>query len=481
MAYVRLNYYLLVAATLLIYYVLPLRFRWIALLCASMGFYYAVAPAAFLIVLATIVISYACARIIGRLEKGGWRRKAVLAVSLLLMLVPLLATKNGNWLLVRCLHRPAVSWIVPLGISFYTLQILAYLVDVYKEKVEPQRNFLKYALFISFFPQIVQGPIPRYDQLAPQLFEGHRFDERGFTKGLQLLLWGFFLKFMVADRTGVIVNTIFGDTASYTGLYALLGGILYSLQLYADFLACVTLSQGAAALFGIQLIDNFQQPYSATSIKEFWRRWHISLSSWLRDYVYIPLGGNRKGRLAKYKNLILTFAVSGVWHGAGFKFLFWGLLHAFYQIVGELTAPLKEKVYSALRMPREDMTRRILQTLGTFFWVMLAWIIFRADGLRQGLAMIVSIFRVWNPWILVDGSLFTLGLDSKECIVLVLSVALFGLVSTLQRRGMHIRDWFLEQHVVFRWSVYIAVICVIVVFGAWGAGYDAQSFIYEQF
>ncbi|MCD8250003.1 MAG: MBOAT family protein, partial [Lachnospiraceae bacterium] len=198
------------------------------------------------------------------------------------------------------------------------------------------------------------------------------------------------------------------------GGYILVGGILYSIQLYTDFQACVCMAQGISELFGIHLVDNFQHPYFSRSVGEFWRRWHISLSSWLRDYVYIPLGGNRKGTLRKYINLTLVFIVSGMWHGAGYKYIFWGLLHAGYQIVGTILMPIRKKLYALLRIRRDEALGIIIQTVSTFTLVMLGWIIFRADRLKVGLSMIYSIFTVYNPWIFFDESLFELGLEWRE-------------------------------------------------------------------
>ena len=215
--------------------------------------------------------------------------------------VPLVVTKNGDFVLKSLLHRKSYPWIVPVGMSFYTLQMISYLVDIFRGKIKAQRNLGKFALFVTFFPQVVQGPIPRYEQLGNQLYEGHPFEEKEFCKGLQLIVWGFFLKLMIADKASIVVNQVFDHWKAYQGCYVLVAGVLYSIQLYTDFLSCVCLSKGVAELFGIHLADNFRRPYLAESVKEFWGRWHISLSSWLRDYIYIPLGGIREGIAMVYK------------------------------------------------------------------------------------------------------------------------------------------------------------------------------------
>lgn len=487
MVYVSLKYFILVAALLIIYYALPISHRWLGLLAGSLYFYWWAAGRAFPIFLGTIAGSYFFGRYLHALrekspnpQKASQKRRLWLCLAILFVALPLILTKHSNFVLQYMLHRTPRSWIVPMGISFYSLQVISYLVDVHAGRTEPQRNILKYALFVSFFPQVIQGPIPRYQNLGFQLYGGNRFDERQFTKGLQMVVWGFFLKFMVADKAGVVVDTVFDNFPVYEGGYVLLAGILYSIQLYADFMACVSISGGVSGLFGISLDSNFLRPYRSKSVKEFWRRWHISLSSWLRDYIYIPLGGSRGGTIARYRNLLLTFAVSGIWHGAGYKYLFWGLLHGVYQVVGDATRPVKDRIYRCLGMPEGSLARDGMQRLGTFFWVMVGWVIFRSRQLKAGLAMVQSMFTVWNPWIFFDDSLFRLGLSWKECMVLLFSILLLAVVERTQER-MCIRDWILGQHVIVRWGIYIAAVCVIWVFGTYGIGFDEKDFIYGGF
>lgn len=482
MTYVSLGFYFFLILLLLIYYIMPLRFRWLALLAGSAAFYGLLCKESSLLLLITILLSYAGARLIGFLKEkqgGGclYLQKIVLTISLLLVMGPWFVIKNGSFLGGGTFFEQ----IIPLGISFYTLQIISYLADVYRGTINVQKNVAKYALFVLFFPQIVQGPIPRYAQLSEQLYDGHIFEEKEFVKGMQLILWGFFIKLMVADRLAIVVNTVFDYPSQYRGCYVLAAGILYSIELYADFLSCVTISQGVAGLFGIQLADNFMRPYFSTSIKEFWRRWHISLSEWLRDYIYIPLGGSRKGKVRKYANLIITFAFSGIWHGSGYKFLAWGMMHAIYQITGELTKTVKSKVYQTFHLSVSSGTRRMIQRVGVFFWAALAWIIFRARSLRVGWSMIKSIFCVWNPWIFFDDSLLRLGLNGKEWFVLFLSVVVWWFVECMQEKGICIRDIILEKAVYVRWGLYIAAILCIMVFGVYGFGYQAQDFIYGGF
>lgn len=326
-SYTSILYYFFLPFVVLVYYMLPKKHRWLILLAASVLFYrflFSGRRCVFLFA-ATILMSWLFSLLIESTRRCSLRmRKVILAGSILIAAVPLLLMDITKMIMTAGEWSGAVHLIVPVGLSFYTLQIIAYLSDVYSGKANAQHNLLKYALFISFFPQILQGPIPRYEYLSHQLIEGNEFDPDNIQRGFQLILWGFFLKYMIADKAGVVVNTVFDNSSAYSGLYYAVAGSLYSLQLYADFLACTTLSRGAAVLFGIQLYENFNHPYFANSIRDFWRRWHISLSTWLRDYIYIPLGGNRKGKGRKYLNLVITFLISGVWHGGTLKYMFWG-------------------------------------------------------------------------------------------------------------------------------------------------------------
>lgn len=263
--------------------------------------------------------------------------------------------------------------------------------------------------------------------------------------------------------------------------YVLVAGVLYSFQLYADFLACTSFTQGISGLFGMNITRNFNHPYFSASIKDFWRRWHISLSSWLRDYIYIPLGGSRKGKLRKYINILITFAVSGIWHGSGFKFLFWGLLHGTYQIIGELMASVKEAVDKKLNFHKHSKFKNLCETIFTFFVVMLTWIIFRADRLKTGISMVKSVFTVYNPWIFTDDSLYNLGLGWKECLILVFCLLVLLVVSWQQANGVEIRNIILECNLFTRWCIYIGSIIFVIIFGTYGYGFDPQAFIYGGF
>lgn len=478
MTYMSFLFYVFVLAAVVVYYIIPLKGRWIVLLGASIFFYWQALEtgAGMAVILLTIAIAYGAGLLLQQV-----RKRSILAGAVLLLVIPWLCMKNGNYVLEILLHRDAVAWIVPLGISFYTLQMISYLADVYQGKTEAQRNPAKFALYVMFFPQIVQGPIPRYDRLAGQLYAGHLFCERTVVGGFYRILWGFFLKLMIADRAAVVVDEIFENYHQYVGCYVLVAGVLYSIQLYTDFAACISISKGVANLFGIELTDNFNHPYLAVSVKDFWHRWHMSLSEWLKDYVYIPLGGSRKGRIRTFINLILTFVVSGIWHGAGMRFIVWGLLHAAYQIAGQLTQRIQRKAAKITGLTQAPQARVWIRRAWTFLCVMTAWIIFRAGNLRVGLQMIGSMFRVWNVWIFTNDALLALGLNWKEWVVLIASILILFVVSVKQEKGTVFSDGIFRQPVYIRWALYLVVIFGIITYGAYGMGYDSQAFIYGGF
>lgn len=516
MGFISFEFIAMVLIFCAVYYCMPLKYRWIVLSAGSIWYYYRCSGGLVLLLIATTSVTWWIGRRIGYAQKVGKENKKTggfwCAAGIMVLLIPLVYVKYAGFL-AGLLHVTfnTEHIVVPIGISFYTLQMIAYLADIYREKYEAEPNILKFMLFGMFFPQILQGPIPRYEDLADQLWEGHRLDGKEISRAIQLYIWGCFLKLVIADKAGIVVDTVFGDTRYYTGAFCLAAGILYSIQLYTDFLACVCMAQGTAGMFGIRLGDNFAHPYFADSIKDFWRRWHISLSSWLRDYIYIPLGGNRKGKIRRYVNLMITFLVSGLWHGAGFSYIFWGVLHGFYQIAGEVTQPVRHRIRILLgfewatdRKINENVQKvsgksepeitvkasggkyRVaggyiwVQRIITFMLVMFGWIIFRAPSLKDGLRMVRSVFTVPNFWVWFDGSLLLLGLGEMEWIVLMLGCAVLFLVSLVQTRSC-IRDRIAECHILVRLALYAAVILCIAVFGTYGYGFDANSFIYGGF
>ena len=476
MSYVAPGFYALIIITLILYYLFPRKLRWILLLVSGGIFYYLACPKKALILLfgLTIGVTFCFSLIIEkqRLEnRSDGIRKFTLASGIAFPALILLTSKALEQ--IPSLGNIRTSFLLPLGLSFYTLQIIAYLSDIYCGKTEAQKNFFKYALFISFFPQVIQGPIPRYKELAPQLFEGHDYDDEKFMQGINLILWGFFLKYMIADKAGVIVSTISENRQAYRGMYVVVCSVMYAFHLYGDFLSCVTISRGVARLFGITLSDNFRQPFLSTSVKELWARWHVTLGTWLRDYIYIPLGGNRKGKARKYLNLVITFFVSAIWHGMSLKFLVWGMLQVVFQILEEVSGRFSKSFYR--------FTSRVLRRVYVFAVFCFTFTFFRSESLKAALEDIASVFTHINPWILFDGSLYRLGLNEKEFAVLFLSLILLLLVSMFKEKRVSIQRWFFGQKLPVRWAIYLLMIWSIWICGTYGYGFDSSSFIYGGF
>ena len=469
MDFLSLTFAVFFIISVVCYYALPKKMRWVVLLLSSIVFYIWSVPYLIGYLMFSAVTTYAFGRWAEAHQKKG---KGLLAAVILLNLLVLLFVKFAP--------LAGVSLLVPMGVSFYTLQVIAYCVDVYQGKCEAQKNFFKYLLFVSFFPQILQGPIPRYHQLKGQLFEGHAFDYRKFKFGFQLILWGLFLKMVIADRAAIFVNAVFPEYHMYEGTILAVAAVLYSIQLYTDFLGCVCIAMGAAEVYGIKLQTNFERPYLAVSIKDFWRRWHISLSSWLRDYVYIPLGGNRRGKLRRYVNLMLTFFVSGIWHGSGLQYIFWGLMQGAYQIAGEVLMPVRKKVRSILKIEGSELFFIWWQRLCTFVLITISWVIFRSSSLRAGISMLKRIATDWTPWVLFDGSIYNFGIEQKQFFAWVLCVVLMAVIESMQEKK-NMRELIEGQHLILRWGIYLGAIALIAILGVYGPGYSATQFLYGQF
>jgi D-alanyl-lipoteichoic acid acyltransferase DltB (MBOAT superfamily) len=377
--------------------------------------------------------------------------------------------------------KPDFNILLPVGISFYIFQALSYTMDVYRKDIEPEHNFLKYALFVSFFPQLVAGPIERSKNLLKQVNQSHEFHYDNMREGLLIMLWGYFLKLVIADRAAIIVDTVYGNYAEFGGAYILVASVLFAVQIYCDFAGYSTIAVGAAKILGFNLMENFNCPYFSSSIAEFWRRWHISLSSWFRDYLYIPLGGNRKGTVRKYINLMIVFLVSGLWHGAAATYVVWGLIHGVYQVIGGVTKPVRNKLNEIFDMKPESIGHKLASIAITFILVDFAWIFFRADSINTAFDMIISMIHIGNVGSVLGGGIYELGVSALGFKVLLLSILILLFSDFMKYKGIKIRDVIINQELWCRWICYIGIIWFILVFGIWGGSYDASGFIYFQF
>ena len=478
MSYISFLFFGFICITTLLYYCVPIKQRPYILLIASVTFYLFADWKYSLCLFFIIILTYFSAIFI---DKNRKYKKLILVFYLILSAGSLFTIKYANYSIsmlskITDKHFNILNIIVPLGVSFYTLQAIGYVVDIYREKYACEKNFLKFSLFMSYFPIIVQGPISRYNQLSEQLFIGHKFEYKNFKFGLQLALWGLFKKLVIANRASTFADNIFNNYPNYFGLVIVFAILLYTIQIYADFSGCVDICRGVSQLFGIEIINNFDHPYFAVSIKDFWRRWHISLSSWLRDYVYIPLGGNRNGTFKKHLNIILTFFISGLWHGVGIHYIVWGLYHGACQVIGEIIKKPKEKFITFIKIDTSVYSYRLGQQVITFILIAYSWLLFRANGFRAAVLMTKSIFV--NFFCIEE--LETLFFSSKDFRILLLAIVVLFIVSLLQSK-FKIREALSKQNLWFRWSIYVFAIFTIIILGVYGSGYNASDFLYMQF
>ncbi len=397
---------------------------------------------------------------------AGPRRKGILTFCIVVNV--------GMLFLYR--YTDADTVLVPIGISFYSLQALGYLVDVYRRQIPAEKNFFKYALFVNFFPTVASGPIQRGTGLLQQIREGRDFDYGKAHAGLYCLLWGYLLKYLISNPLGNMVSYAYDDYAAMPGATLLWATVLYAVQLYCDFAAYSALAVGTGKLLGFDLLGNFLQPYFATSVKEFWKRWHISLSSWLRDYVYIPLGGSRKGKLRTYINLMITFIISGLWHGRGLQFLVWGAIHGIFQIVENCVRKGRRETKVA-----KNWVSRILRGLMTFALVDFAWLFFRADSLEAAVNICKRIIFEFQWKEMTYYGSYLLGGSKRDLLLLLVSMLTVLAVDVLHEKGILIENIARKCPIVLRWSAYIVLTVLIVYAAVCNYGVTATTFIYERF
>lgn len=422
------------------------------------------------ILLGITLISYSFALLLSDRKVAIPNRKYIFYLGVLLTLSPLILIKYLDFfgqVFVDALSiaginaspLPGLNWIMPLGISFYTLQAIGYLSDVYHDRIETERNWWNYMLFICFFPQIVSGPISKAGALLPQIKNVRPFDEAQIIQGLRWLLWGMFLKVVVADRLGIVVDSIYNGYNHYCGTFCFMGSIFYSFQIYTDFAGYSFMALGVGMLMGFNLINNFNRPYFSQSITEFWHRWHISLSIWLRDYIYIPLGGNRCTKFRNRLNILFTFLVSGIWHGANWTFIFWGGIHGIIQVVEKQLGLAKLSSRGFL-----SFTRIVI----TFLLANFAWVFFRMPTINDAFMFVGKIFTDVN--FSVDIELNTI----LWCFVLIFVVSLKDTADEFNIRQLRLLH---HPSVMVRWSSYIAILVAILFCGV----FDAGQFIYAMF
>jgi len=475
-----------------LFFLLPHRFRWFLLLAASCYFYMVFIPVYILILAATIVVDYFAGILIEKAE--GKRRKFYLILSLISNVGFLAFFKYFNFIndnmrvLAQWLHWnypiEALGILLPLGLSFHTFQAMSYTIEVYRGRQKAEQHFGIYALYVMFYPQLVAGPIERPQNLIRQFYEKKVFDPVRVIEGLKLMLWGLFKKVVVADRLAIVVDQVYGSPSEYSGLPFIIATYFFAFQIFCDFSGYSDIAIGAAKVMGFDLMTNFDRPYAARSIPEFWRRWHISLSTWFRDYLYIPLGGNRISRGRWYGNLMIVFLVSGLWHGANWTYVIWGALHAFYMLASVVLTKLRYRFSNIFGLSRYPSLHKVFKIFLTFNLVAFAWIFFRANNLEEAWYIVRHLFDLGDTltrWQNLGwSSTMLLGYDIKigkvEFLIAVSSILFMEYIQWIQRQGTA-KVFFLDRPIWFRWATYYALIILIVVLGV-----DRSSqFIYFQF
>jgi len=483
MLFNSINFLVFFPVVTVLFFLLPHRFRWQLLLLASCVFYMAFIPKYILILVVTIVIDYLAALWLERPGLSVLKRKLILTLSIISTCLVLFIFKyyeffNSNLAaLAEFFHwnysADAVKLILPIGLSFHTFQSLSYVIEVYRGRQTAERHFGIYSLYVMFYPQLVAGPIERPQNLLHQFRARHQFDYGRVTDGLKLMLWGMFKKVVIADRLAVAVNHVYGSPHDYTGLALIVATVFFAFQIYCDFSGYSDIAIGSAQVMGFRLMDNFNRPYFAKSISEFWKRWHISLSTWFRDYLYIPLGGSRTKNWRWQFNLFITFVISGLWHGANWTYVIWGGLNGLYLMCSIWTRAYREKFCRVLSLDRHQFIHKYLQVAITFMLVCLAWIFFRADRVSDAWYILTHLFRGW----LGEGrGVLQMGLGLGSLLVAIMSIVFMETIHVIQRHRS-IRHMLSEKPIWIRWTVYYALIFGIIFLGV----FEKRQFIYFQF
>lgn len=477
------SYLIFLPCAAALYWLVPQKLKNPLLLLLSYLFYMSWQPRFALLLLAVTLTTYTAGRLIG----SGRRQRLWLVLSLLLALSALFFYKYyaffGGLLesvtakLGLRVSLPALDLLLPIGISFFTFQSLGYVIDVYRGKLPAERNIITYALFVAFFPQISAGPIGRAPSILPQLREPRSFRWDDVPEGLLLIFWGMFKKVLIADQLAVLVGAAYAGPAAVSGWQLILAAVSFSIQIYCDFSGYSDIAIGSALLFGVRLMRNFDAPYLSTSVKEFWRRWHISLSSWFRDYLYFPLGGSRKGYWRTLLNIMIVFTVSGLWHGAALTFVVWGALNGAYQVFSALTERPRAAVRRALRMNEDGSCLRVFRVLFTFALITLTWVFFRADTLDSGIFIVkrMLLALVGRPQAAFDPA--ALGLPASRLILLGLCMPIL-IFADLWRDRLKKR---ILCSIPLRTAIFFILAVSVLLLGSYGSGYDPQDFVYFRF
>lgn len=510
-----------------LYFLLPKKCQWAVLLAASTVFYLAGGWREIFFILVTIISQYVLALLLERkndemaerLKSKGLngsqkkqikreysaQKKRYVVLSLVINLGILCFFKYANVAIEsvsRILGTQAepLDILTPLGLSYYTFKAIGYVIDVYRGRVKAQRNIFKLALFISYFPALVQGPIDRYEDLADQLTAEHTFSYQRLAFGAQRMLWGYIKTLVIYQRAVIITNTVYGSfaTEGYGGFTIFFAVFLGMFRTYANFSGGMDIVMGLSEILGITPTENFQRPFFATSVGEYWRRWHITLGAWMRTYVFYPLSlspafnklgkkcrkvfGDRFGKLiAPSVASFITFFLLGIWHGVGLRNVLYGLYQAFFVSTGTLFENVYAKGREIFKVNEDSKGWRVFRSVRTYFVISMSMLIGRGRDASDLFGLLKAAFTRFNPWVFFDGSFYKLGLDRANFHLLLFSIVILVAVDYIQEKGIRIRESIAKQNIVFRWCVYYAAILVLVVLGLYGPGYEAARFVYERY
>ena len=507
-----ISFWILVIIAVICYYVIPLKYRWIAIFFTSI--FYIIHENRYELT-AVMLFMTGCTYITAVfIEKHRDKIKTIrslLVVCILINAGTLIVLKDINFFMItgRCIQRfmgyevtlHNISVLAPIGISYYTLTLIGYVLDVYWGTEHAEMNPLKFILFVGYFPLLISGPIIRSSESKNNILDGHKFCFRNICFGLQRIFWGLFKKLVISERLAILVNSVYADFDTYSGLYVWIAVIAFAFQLYSDFSGCIDIVLGVSELFGITLPENFNLPFLSRNLSEFWRRWHITLGGWLRDYILYPilktslwqkLGESIKKKFGKklgkkipvWCGMLISWFLIGFWHGGAWNYIIGvGIFFGSVITLGEMLEPFFKYVILRLGIQTETFSWRLFQAVRTFSIFVFGLSFFRSyNGVREGICLWKSAFSVWNPWILVNGSLTKLGLDAKDLGVLCVSMVVLmisGLLKYYLKKP--VRLWLWEQNLVFRWIMLYLLLFGVIIFGLYGSDYDAAAFIYQQF
>lgn len=525
MSFTSINFIALVLILAFLYYCLPRKVQWILLLIGSLLFYITYGIEKLPFILAASLLTYLAARKMDKIyilqdayikenelagkEKQTYvqgnkkKTKCILVWTVLLLVLLLIYAKAGKWVqeIVTGLAfdepREIIPVIIALGVSYYTFSMIAYVADVYWRKEQAEKNYFRFLLFAIYFPKILQGPISRHRNLAPQFAEKHEFDYENFCFGIQLALWGFFKKLVIADRLSMLVTKVFGGWESYSGSVLLLATIFGAFQLYCDFSGCMDIARGVSQMFGIELEKNFERPFFSRSAAEFWRRWHITLGTWFKDYVYMPISISpkllnamkpikKKWGMKTAKNimtvipLVAVWLLTGIWHGTGASYVVWGIYWGGIIIVSMLLEPYYKTWTAKLKINTETASWRGFQMLRTLGLFCIGRILTIPNDLSVSVGIIKKIFIEFGVWNILNENIYNYGLDMYDFNLSIVVLAILLIVSVLQEKGS-VRQMIANQNLVVRWIIYYAAFFAVVIYGIYGPGYDASAFVYMNF